>query len=395
MRHWLLSAAVRKVESYQIMNENKSPLRVCIYTHSFYPNVGGIETFTANLCRGLTEIGIEIALVTKTSAPKGTDIVFPYRIIRNPSIKKLLVIIKQSDILHLNTSDVLPATLGKFLRKKIVWTYNAYSTICPKGIAWNGSRCSFKLRQCLGCLRKDYSVFQMGKVLLAFPLRILASWLTDQNVPVSQFAAQRMNLPRTCVIPNSVDPKFFSPKTNTQASYFSFLGRLIREKGADVLVKAANICIEKGHSIRVRIYGEGPEKAYLIELVQSMGLEEFVSFHNFVRGTDLVRCYNNSAAIIVPSLWDEVCPILPMEAMSCGTPVIASAVGGLAEVVDYAGLLFEAGNAGNLADKMIEVLSNAPLREKLAKAGRERAITKYDYTQIGERYLALYKTLLE
>jgi glycosyltransferase involved in cell wall biosynthesis len=98
---------------------------------------------------------------------------------------------------------------------------------------------------------------------------------------------------------------------------------------------------------------------------------------------------------VFPSIY-EAFGIVLLEAMACGKPVVASNVGGIPFVVEEGktGLLFESGNVEDLADKIVTILKDEELREKMGEAGRERA-KEFTWDKIAERTVEVYKEILK
>jgi len=127
--------------------------------------------------------------------------------------------------------------------------------------------------------------------------------------------------------------------------YFAYVGRLVLEKGVDVLLRACQVLAAGGYAFRLKIIGDGPERPKLERIVTDLNLTSRVQFLGSVpveKTTDLV---NGAVAIIMPSIWEEVAGIVACENFLRGRLVIASDIGGLGEIVDGLGLKFPAGDA--------------------------------------------------
>lgn len=136
----------------------------------------------------------------------------------------------------------------------------------------------------------------------------------------------------------------------------AFLGRLVPNKGVDVLLQAA----ARVPGIRVVILGDGPELPGLRELCDRLGLNGAVEFLGWV-GSDIVqRELSDAAVLVVPSLWPEPFGLVALEAAAKGIPVVASDVGGLRDVVasGETGFLVPPGDAARLAEALLQVLSH-------------------------------------
>jgi glycosyltransferase involved in cell wall biosynthesis len=143
------------------------------------------------------------------------------------------------------------------------------------------------------------------------------------------------------------------------------------------------------------IAGSGPEENKLKELVKELNIEENVNFLGYISGIKKYSYYKSADVCVFPSIY-EAFGIVLLEAMACGKPVVASNVGGIPFVVEEGktGLLFESGNVEDLADKIVTILKDEELREKMGEAGRERA-KEFTWDKIAERTVEVYKEILK
>jgi glycosyltransferase involved in cell wall biosynthesis len=174
-----------------------------------------------------------------------------------------------------------------------------------------------------------------------------------------------------------------------------FIGRLTEIKGVDVLLKA----MSKIYGAPLLIAGDGEQRGMLETLAQSLSVN--AKFLGQIEATGRDRLLSSCAAIVIPSrvLADgrtEGTPVVCLEAMAAGLPVVASRVGGLAEIITdgHNGLLFEPGNHAMLAEKLSFVFSDAALRRKLSENARLTA-RDYSWPLIGARFSRIIKATLE
>lgn len=167
-------------------------------------------------------------------------------------------------------------------------------------------------------------------------------------------------------------------------------GRLVEEKGVDVLLQA----IAQAPEIRAEIYGNGPAEQNLKVLGLGLDLKDRATFHGFV--TDVTVAMNSVHAVCVPSVWDEAFPYSILEAMAMARPVIASRVGGLPEVVEegVTGRLFERGDHEGLASILREISGDLESLVKMGKRGREIQQAEYTIPKMAERIEAVYSKVL-
>lgn len=183
---------------------------------------------------------------------------------------------------------------------------------------------------------------------------------------------------RIVIKPNFVD--FDAPPAGIRSG-FLFVGRLSTEKGIETLINAARSV----GGATIRVAGTGPE-AHLLDGVPS------VQALGGLDGDAVRQQMSSSTALVLPSIWYENFPRTLVEAMACGLPVIASRIGALAELVQegVTGLLFESGNAADLAAKLTWA-NNHP--EEIRAMGirareiyEEKFTARRNYAQLMEIY---------
>src|SRR5207253_571717 len=126
---------------------------------------------------------------------------------------------------------------------------------------------------------------------------------------------------------------------------FAFVGRLVREKGIDVLLEAAHILREKGRSFEVFLIGDGPERPKLQRIITRDRLESVVQVTGFLTGPALTQALQKVHVVVMPSVWEETAGLAAIEQMMRGKLVIVSDIGGLGEIVSDGGLKFRPGDA--------------------------------------------------
>ena len=170
-------------------------------------------------------------------------------------------------------------------------------------------------------------------------------------------------------------------------SPFSILcvGTLHEVKGQIYLIEACRVLGERGVNIVCHFVGDGPDMPILAKKVEQAGLSDKIIFHGRQtqeRIAQILQDVDVLAAPSVPTLDGrrEGIPVVLMEAMSSGVPVIASNLSGIPELVlnEYTGLLFPPGDIVALADGLERYYHDPDLRKRLRSAGRERIVADFD-----------------
>ncbi|MDW7649775.1 MAG: glycosyltransferase family 4 protein [Bacillota bacterium] len=231
--------------------------------------------------------------------------------------------------------------------------------------------------------------------------RFLSRWGTGY-IAVSGWLAEELSrayhVPgeQITVIPNGI---VFPPLTGKwrAAAKGEFLvgtvARLAPQKGVEYFLRAAAILKERFGHIRFIVAGEGPLRSSLELLCRQLSLDGRVSFTGYCH--DVPSLLQRLDVFVLPSL-SEGQGITILEAMAAGCPVVASATGGITELVQHGktGLLAAPGNPDELAVRIAELLKNPALADELAKRGKENA-AHYDLSVMIDRTRKLYNSVME
>lgn len=157
------------------------------------------------------------------------------------------------------------------------------------------------------------------------------------------------------------------------------VARLSTEKGIAGLLEAYAEAASRGLAGELRIAGDGPERAGLVARAQALGLGERCRFLGPLAFEEVQQEYRAAHLFVLPSLMEGL-PVVLMEAMAAGLPVIAPSVGGIPELVEpgETGLLFAAGDWPALAAAIARLAQDRPLADRLAEAGRARVVAQHD-----------------
>jgi len=241
------------------------------------------------------------------------------------------------------------------------------------------------------------------------PLSTARNWLVEWFscamatvvVAVSEFDRKTLVRRRLCslrkleMIHNAyaIDPLPVAPNRHAaEVVKIGFVGRLVDQKGCDVLITAYARLANAGLPARLTIVGDGPDRAKLERRVEDLGLSGSVDFLGF--RPDGAALMTEMDIVAVPSRFEPF-GIVAVEAMAQGRPVVASAVGGLTETVadGSTGHLVPAGDPVRLADALGDLVRSSALREQMGAAGRERAMALFSPDRVVAGYLKLYRRL--
>jgi D-inositol-3-phosphate glycosyltransferase len=192
----------------------------------------------------------------------------------------------------------------------------------------------------------------------------------------------------------------------TRRNFILFVGRIDAIKGIDVLIRAVHKLScrpegEKGHLGLIIVGGEldadprreSREMQRLRELVQDLKLQDRVAFWGSQRQDLLPYFYSAAQALVLPSRYESF-GMVALEAMACGTPVIASRVGGLKYTIEdgRTGLLVPEGNSSLLADRVCQVVEGPGVRKRLVQAALAK-VQQFSWPEIAQKVLSVYRSL--
>lgn len=334
-------------------------MKILVYSPVFYPSIGGLEGVISILAHEFVHQGHEVKLVTKIPDPEST--VFPYEVIRQANPKKLLELTKWCDVYfqgHLSLKGIWPALV---VGRPIVVTHQGY-------IESNGSL--------------DWK-------------NHLKHWVTHivTNICCSDAVAEHLTAPST-VIPNTYrDDIFYEMPEIPRNKELIFLGRLVSNKGADLLLDALANLQQFGMTPKLTIVGSGPEEAKLHQQVKALGISDQVDFVGVKVEKELTQLLNAHQILVVPSRWQEAFGIVALEGIACGCVVIGSEGGGLKDAIGNCGVTFRNNDLKDLTEQLVNLLSNS---EKLTyyKTQVESHLLSFKKEKVAQAYLQVFETAI-
>jgi len=369
-------------------------MKILATTPYFYPEGGGLERYAYNIFKRLVKKGYDITVFCATK--KGYDYseeidgisvnrLKPDIIISNTPIRLNLfnilnkeVSINKYDIINSHTpvpyfAEIAALTAYKHKIDYIVTFHNSELS-SPKLLL----NITYKL------LDKtiEQFIFKIAKRV------ITVSELVKQGY-LSKFAY------KTEVIPPGVDTTKYKPSNNYNSNgkrllFIASLSSSYEWKGLRVLLNAMQLVIKNHPELILIIVGDGPLKDEYINICKKKGMYKNVIFKGRLTEDELIRCYQESTLLIMPSTSVEAFGMVALEANSCGIPVVASKVGGIPYYIKdgFNGILVEPKNHIMLANKIIELLNNKELLMTMSINSRNKAL-KYDWDIIADKAMTV------
>jgi len=354
---------------------------------------------------------VHITIVTATAPDGMDDAALPFRVVRRPGFVALLKLLWEADMIHLAGPCFLPMVMGLALRKPGVVEHHGYQAVCPNGLLFYeptksicpGHFMARRYHKCLGCNAESVGwIGSVAKLLLTIPRRWACQHLAA-NIAVSNHVQNRIDLVRIRVIYHGIpDPLCGREQhaedcvaTHSRPPTFAYVGRLVSEKGLDLLVEAAHRLDADHRSFTIKFIGDGPERPRLQADALAFGLRNSVVFTGYLKEADFDSALEDVDAVVMPSIWEETAGLSAIEHMMRGRLVIAADVGGLGEMVGEAGMKFPVGDVEGLASCMRRVLDQPSLTKELGEKANERALRLFPEARMVAEHVALYRELLQ
>ncbi|MDZ7372434.1 MAG: glycosyltransferase family 4 protein [candidate division KSB1 bacterium] len=361
---------------------------ILIYSENFYPRIGGAELQLWRLGRALATMGTQVTVVTLWN-----DRALPLReALEGMTIYRLPY--PQRRVLD---SLVVPWRLSAYLLQNA----RDFSVLHVQGIGLAGAVALIVSR----LLGKQTCFAVMGSEELyvrestrvpkpvLFKLYALAHHAVAINRQSRDYLIDRgIRAERIHVIPYGVDTTVFHPRRPSEEMTdpaVIFVGRLVPLKGLRYLLEGWPHVLRRVPGARLLMVGDGPFRPELEELARALDIEDSVQFLGAQR--DVQRFLRLAEVAVLPSL-SEGLPNSLLEAMACGLAVVASRLPGVSELIEDGknGLLVEPGNTKALAEALITVLTNAPLRRALGARAAETVRREYSLERMVNAFASLY-----
>jgi glycosyltransferase involved in cell wall biosynthesis len=300
---------------------------------------------------------------------------------------------------HMFLWQLSPSILDVLRDVPSVYWAMTFKAVCPTGLKWLPSGAPCVERAGLVCLTGGCLTLPgFGPLMLqrfrwrrrrgAFDAIVCCSAAVQRALEADGIATREVIWPGT--MPRRPSPPLRSPPTVT------FTGRLVAEKGVDVLVRAFRAVRERQPDARLLIAGAGPLDGTLRTLVAQLGLTGSVELVGQLDDEGISSLLDVSWVHVVPSRWPEPFGLSCTEAMMHGVAVIASEIGGLADIVEHGvtGLGVPPGDELALSEAMSHLLADRSVAERLGGAGRARAQELFSLDASVARFERVYDELL-
>ncbi|MCX5900140.1 MAG: glycosyltransferase family 4 protein [Proteobacteria bacterium] len=378
-----------------------SPQKILMLIGQFYPDIGGAERECQNLSRKLITLGHRATVLTgyKDGLP-------PFEIVDGIPVYRKIRGWHVFELTYMLSVFLLLWRLRKDFNHIICFGLYLYTAPAVVFALCSGRKIFFRL-ECSGasgdfCRIAHLKSSRLVSRCAQWAQRIIAiSSEIERELLRNGFSQNKI-----IRIPNSVDTQQFTPVRNAEfpaVPCISFIGRLDGQKGIDILLLALKRLFDNGVPFKAFIVGDGPIKQELVELAEQLLISDVVTFAGPQQ--DIVPFYHQTSILLLPSR-DEGLPLVLLEAMASGLAIIASAVGGVPELLDPGntaritaddhsvctnGILIPPENPVALAAAIKYLIENHTVANRLAVNARRHIEEKYSINVVIDKYLQLMR----
>jgi glycosyltransferase involved in cell wall biosynthesis len=381
-------------------------IRVAMIASVFYPSIGGAQTHTLRLSQKLQDRGVEVTVVTRHHAGLARfeliDGIPTYRVGSDGGGKAMEAIrYVQGAIRHLQQQrqilDILhchqmisPMTIGMLAQRltdtKLVINPHRSGSIGDMGVLTLRRPITGKLRIALA--------HNMAHAFVCISPAIHQE-LIEGGIPVAKLwdIANGVDIEAFCPVEPTEQAKLREHLRLPEGPLVVFAGRLAREKGIDVLLRAWPAVIAQIPNARLVIIGQGDERTELEKLVKGLGLTNSVIFTG---GTDAVDAYLKAANVFVLPSFAEGFPIALLEAMATQLVCVGTAIDGTMQLIQdqQTGLLVPPGDSVALGKALIHAF-HPHEASQWARSARQLVTNRYSLDTVAERYIEMYTAILQ
>lgn len=370
-------------------------MHILIVNSEYPPIGGGAGNASAHIARELVKLGQQVTVLTARYAGLAKDEVEEgVRILRLPTLRSRTDRSTTSEQIAFLISAALlgiPAILR--LRPNIALAFFG----APSGAAaWFWS--FFVALPYVVCLRggdvpgfRPYDFARQHR-LLAPLLRAVwkrAKAVVANSQGLRDLAHKFHSSVPIAVIPNGVDlEKFHVKQRNWSPARLLFVGRVVYQKGLDILLTA--LAGLKALDWSLEIVGDGPRHADLQIQAEQLSISQRVKFSGWKHGSELAQAYANANLFAYPSRHEGM-PNALLEAMASGLPAVATHIAGNEELLAHeeTGFLVPSEDPAALGQRLAELIADPAARERLGAAARDRVEARYSWQRVAKEYLEL------
>lgn len=376
-----------------------SKMKICVITGIFPPDSGGPATYVPKISKELVSLGHQVSVITHSDNLEFNDAEYNFQVLRiergffKPfrflqTIWQIVKVGRNSELLFVNGLGLESAIAKRIIRKPMVckvvsdiaWERANYKGLTKDGVEdFQNKKYSFPI--------------ELLKTLRSFYVRIADAVITPSQHVASLVEGWKIDPSKINVIYNAIDihdiplssRSDLRLELNLSRNVVLTVGRLIPLKRVDQIIKV----ISQIETANLVIVGDGPQELELKKLSLTLGCADRIRFTSRLNQKEVYKYMKASDVFVLNSITEGL-PLVIIEAMSCGLPVIATNVGGTPEIVKdrETGLLIEPGNKEQLKEAIECLLIDRDLRGRLVENARKQ-LGKFSWAHLVEQTLEI------
>jgi glycosyltransferase involved in cell wall biosynthesis len=375
------------------------PLRICLYTNTALPKLGGQELVVDALARQFQSAGHEVlVLAPQPRRPlRPDDARLPYIVVRHPRFRSARYFVGwygyflravqrrfHFDVVHCHGIDppgfLAAANRGRLAAPVIITSHGGDLNDGSVRLSKHSVR-----RRCAAALQSADALVAISRFTEDGYRRVCSASAPIVRIPngveMRQFAGQ---VSRPVGIDAALAPR----------GYLLYLGRVVRRKGIDTLLQAL-ARIPPAERTPLVIAGDGKDRRDLQDQTAELGLRNEVRFVGAVHGDSKTWLLKNALATVMPCRLPEAFPLVVLESHAAGTPVVGTLVPGLADLIDagQTGALVPPESPAALAEILRELIAHPDTAWRWGERARQAA-AGFDWPIVARRHIDLYERLL-
>jgi glycosyltransferase involved in cell wall biosynthesis len=383
-------------------------VKICLVTHFFHPHIGGIERVAVEQCKRLSNLGYQISVLTSKTHKQNEcclegmkifaypvlslaeRVGLPYPIPSFKAYKIFAEVISKSDIVHVHghpyiSSCIASKVAKKYKRPLILTQHNTF----------------VDFRSWLNIVEHLNDWF-VGSIVLKNADKVI----TVSRKTMEYVLKLRADKSKISVIYNGVDQNFFHPMDKEESRgklslpenkiMILTVRRLVYKNGLDTLIESASILARDIPNLLFVVVGNGSDRRFITNRIKQLGVNGNFKLTGFVPEKLLPLYYNAADYFVLPSSSGEGLPMVLLEAMACGLPVIATKVGGIPEIIRdmMNGVLVPPRNKEALAQTILKLLSLKEESEAIRIRNRKIVEDKFNWDKNLRQLIKVYEEIL-
>ncbi len=383
-------------------------MKILMFSWEYPPkSVGGLAQHVYDLTSALVDLGEEVHLITTGShgAPEyelvnGVKVyrVFPYQVsspdfvtwvtqLNVAMVERCMMVLQEIGDIHLvHAHDWLVAYAARAVKHayKVPLVATIHATEYGRNYGLHND------------LQRHISDVEWWLNYEAWRVICCSFYMKGEVQHVFQTPGDKIK-----VIPNGVNAENFKVRRHKinrdlyaapDERIVFYVGRLVREKGVQVLLDSVPKILTRSTQTKFVIAGKGPHEGALRHQVNNMGIADRVYFTGYIDDDTRNSLYSWASVAVFPSLYEPF-GIVALEAMAARVPVVVSDTGGLGEIVRHGidGLKVYQGSSSSLADMVLWLLNDSELAEKLKTQAYRRVVEDFNWREIARQTVEVYR----